>query len=90
MTRRPQSFEYVYAVEGGEEMLDAGIAFAGEGEGARARDVLTHPERAHRVGWHALAWFWTRAFWPVPCLGELEPCTGMTVVMSRCSETWWC
>jgi hypothetical protein len=62
-------------------MLVTEIGMQGEDDHARVRDVLARPEHAHRVGWHALAWFWTRAFWPMPWLGEAGPCRVMIVVL---------
>ncbi|KAK1696487.1 hypothetical protein QYE76_013184 [Lolium multiflorum] len=51
------AFEFVYGLEGGEEVLDVGVAFAGGREGARAHGVLARPERGERVLWRALACF---------------------------------
>ena len=38
-------------------MLDAGVVFAGAGEGARAHGVLARPVRGERAYWRALARF---------------------------------
>jgi hypothetical protein len=87
VTRRPQAFEHVYAVEVRVVVLDAVIGVQGEDEGDRAQDALARPRARSPRAWHALAWCWARVAWPMPCLGELGPCMVRFLVMSRCSWT---
>ena len=52
-----QARDDVWRVEGGEAVLDAGVAWPGKDGGARARGVLAKPERGHRACWHVLTCF---------------------------------
>ena len=63
-------------------MLDAGVAVAGEDEGARARGILARPEHGERAYWRALARFGHASFGQCRALAS----SGWVLAESLCSR----